>query len=235
MIISINQPAYIPWLGYFDRINQSDIHVILDHVQFEKNSMVNRNKIRTRQGTLMLTVPVLTSGKFGNLPITKIEVAVNQSRWNRKHWQAILQSYSKTKYFDSIKNELELLYMEKWEGFNNLLRKMNEFLLSELSIHTKIIYSSELGIEGKKNELILNICRTLDASNYISGPMGRNYLDLDSFHKNGINVSYHDYKHPTYSQFHGDFIPNLSILDLLFNHGKDSLQILSSDPVFSHQ
>src|SRR5687767_15737851 len=98
MIVSINQPAYLPWLGYFDRIARSDLHVVLDHVQFEKNSMTNRNQIRAGAEARMLTVPVRTAGRFGQLPINELEVA-NYTPWARKHWQAISQGYSKSAFF----------------------------------------------------------------------------------------------------------------------------------------
>src|ERR1051326_8427944 len=100
MIVSINQPAYLPWLGYFDRIAASDIHVVLDHVQFEKNSFVNRNKVRTAQGATWLTVPVETSGKFGQLPIDQLQIASDQP-WARKHWKTIEQCYAHAPYFDA--------------------------------------------------------------------------------------------------------------------------------------
>ena len=98
MIISINQPAYLPWLGYFERIERSDIHIVLDHVQFEKNTFVNRNKIRTKDNVIWLTVPLSTKGKFGKLQINNLEIA-SQINWQRKHWQTIRTCFSRAKYF----------------------------------------------------------------------------------------------------------------------------------------
>jgi hypothetical protein len=227
LIVSINQPAYLPWLGYFDRIYQSDVHVVLDHVQFEKNSMVNRNKIRTITGTQMLTVPVCSAGKFGDIPINSIAIA-NQVKWNRKHWQAIMQSYSRAKYFDKYGVYFEEKFNENWDILNILLKDITSYLLDQLGINTTIIYSSEMDVSGKKDQLVLNICKELGASKYLSGPFGRDYLSSSDFSSARIALEYHDYKHPTYTQCYDGFEKGMSVLDLLFNHGSKSLEILTS-------
>lgn len=226
MIVSINQPAYLPWLGYFDRIIKSDIHVILDHVQYEKNSMVNRNKIRTKQGSTLLTVPVLTKGKFGDLSIDSLEIDQKQ-RWNKKHFSAIQQSYSKAPHYNKYAHFLEELFFKDWNSFIDLTKTINDFIFQELDITTKIIYSSEMEVQGEKSELVLNICKNLGTKTYISGPFGRDYLDKDSFSNVHIDIEYHDYKHPEYNQIHGSFEPYMCIFDLLFNHGTNARSIIT--------
>lgn len=221
MIVSINQPAYLPWLGYFDRIIKSDIHVVLDHVQFEKNSMVNRNKIRTHQDSTMLTVPVLTKGKFQDLSINTLEIDVRQP-WRKKHWKAIQQNYSKAPYFKLYAPFLEELYSKDWSDLLSIIKEINVFAFDALNVETKIIYSSDMDIEGEKSDLVLNICKSLTAKTYISGPFGRDYLDQASFDNAGIELEFHDYDHPEYDQVHGSFEPYMCIFDLLFNHGPDS-------------
>lgn len=227
MIVSINQPAYLPWLGYFHRIAISDIHVILDHVQFEKNSFTNRNKIRTREGAAMLTVPLKTKGLFGDLSIDTIRVA--DESWKVKHLKSIQNNYSKAKYFKHYEPVLTELFSKNYDKLIDVILPMNEWLIQELNIRTKIIRSSEMNIQGTKNELVLNICRSLNAKTYLSGPFGRDYLDLDSFHNSGIKVDFHDYRHPVYPQLYEGFEPYMTILDLLLNHGKESINYLNSD------
>jgi len=229
MLVSINQPAYLPWLGYFDRIYQSDVHVVLDHVQFEKNSMVNRNKILSNNKEVMLTIPLQTKGRFGDLAIKDVEIVQN-TKWLKKHQSAILQSYAKTAYKDSLHSKLENFYQDiSGQNLGQVLKKNLEFFLHELAIdRSEIVYSSEMNAHGTKSELVLNICQELNATQYLSGPFGRDYLDISSFKKNRIEIVFHDYRHPVYRQTGGEFHPYLSILDLLFNEGSNSLNILAN-------
>ncbi len=225
MIVSINQPAYLPWLGYFDRIDASEIHIILDHVQFEKNSFTNRNKIKTAQGSTWLTVPLFTKGKFGDLAIQEIEID-NKSKWAKKHLAGIRQNYSKSSFFKNYFPQLEEIYNQEWTNLNQLIKELNTLFLQWLKINTKLIYSSELKINSTKSELVLDLCKEVQATKYISGSVGRNYLELELFNKNKIEVVFQEYKHPTYNQLYSDFEPYMSILDLLFNYGENSLKII---------
>ncbi|PAJ72192.1 hypothetical protein CJF42_22490 [Pseudoalteromonas sp. NBT06-2] len=227
MIISINQPAYLPWLGYFERIAKSDLHVVLDHVQFEKNSMVNRNKINSPNGPSLLTVPVKTAKKFGDLAINNIQIN-NQNKWQKKHWQSIFFNYKKSDYFHLYQASLEAQYQQDWTNLNSLLKVQLKFFLSTLKITTPIIYSSELNLTKTKSELVLEICKNQNATTYLSGPFGRDYLELEAFKKNDIKVTYQDYLHPIYSQFNDTFESHLSTLDLLMHHGNEAINILRS-------
>ena len=225
MIVSINQPAYLPWMGYFNRIVKADIHVVLDHVQFEKNSFTNRNKIRTKDGTLMLTVPLKTKGLFGNLPINAIEVA-NHS-WKINHFKNFETAYLKSPFFKQYSSVLSTFYSNEFSKLIEIITPINNWLLKELNINTNIIYSSELKMSSLKNDLVLDICKQLNATTYLSGPMGRNYLNIQSFKDNNIEVLYDDYTHPTYNQFNGEFEPYMCVLDLLFNYGSESRHFFS--------
>ncbi|MEW6989354.1 WbqC family protein [Colwelliaceae bacterium 6441] len=224
-IISINQPAYLPWLGYFDRIANSDHHIVLDHVQFEKNSMVNRNKLLSKNGEVMLTVPVKTSGNFGNLAISTIQIG-NQPKWQKKHWQSIYFNYKKAPYFEQYAKELEAFYNTSYLQLNDLLKAQLAFFLKVLKIETKISYSSEYVWHKNKSDLVQEICQYFKATQYISGIHGEDYLNTQSFLKEGILVDFQHYQHPCYSQMKDTFTSHLSILDLLFNHGDKSLEIL---------
>lgn len=227
MIVSINQPAYLPWLGYFHRIAVSDLHVVFDHVQFEKNSFTNRNKIRTKEGWCWLTVPLKTKGKFGELAIKDIEIA-NDLNWREKHWQTLRLNYGKARYAAEHLPFFEGIYARPWAQLNDLLRETTRYLIEKLGIRTPIVYSSEMKVEGRKSDLVLNICRQVGATTYLSGALGKGYLDEPSFAQEGIKVCYQDYKHPEYSQVYPGFQPNMAVLDLLFNHGPDSLNIIRS-------
>jgi hypothetical protein len=226
MKVSINQPAFFPWLGYFHRIAISDLHIVLDHVQFEKNSFTNRNKIKTPDGTIWLTVPVNTSGKFGDLAIHKIEIA-NQIKWQKKITETIRQFYKKAPFFEQYFPFIEdTLLNHEWTAFSKLLRYLNNYFLKELDIHTPLVYSSEIDIEGTKSDLVLNLCKQYNTDTYISGPFGKDYLEHKKFEDTGIDIEYHEYSHPEYSQQYGDFTPYLSVIDLLFNCGNESKKIL---------
>jgi hypothetical protein len=226
MILSINQPAYFPWLGYFERIASSDVHIILDHVQFEKNSMTNRNKVKTSQGWAWLTVPVCSKGEFGDLSISSLKISQNK-KWKKKHWNTIRAAYSKTPFFNEHSEFFEEIYSKEWDKLEPLMNEITNYLLDALSISTKIIRSSELDPKESKSELILELCKKAGATTYLSGPFGRDYLDLIQFQEHGIDLQFQDYQHPTYKQMHGEFLPYMSTIDLLFNEGSKSLDILT--------
>lgn len=226
MIISISQPAYIPWLGYFHRIAQSELHVVLDHVQFEKNSFTNRNKVRTNSGWCWITVPVHTKNKFGQLPIKNVQIN-NSINWKKKHFQTILQNYNKSPYFNLYREEIEYLFAGEWTSLSALCDELTTAILGWLNINTPIVKSSDLTPTGNKSGLVLELCEKTGATTYLSGPFGRDYLDQHTFSGKGITISFHEYEHPTYTQtYDGEFQPFMFIFDLLFNCGPDSWRIL---------
>ena len=225
MIVSINQPGYLPWLGYFHRIAVADAHIVLDHVQFEKNSFTNRNKIRTHDGWCWLTVPIKTAGKFGRLPINEIEIA-NERNWAVKHWETLRMNYSKAPFFSPHAAFFESVYTRSWQKLINLTEEITAYVLRAFGIKTKIYFSSQLKTLGQKDELILNLCRELGATVYLSGPLGRNYLRERLFHPHGIVVRYDEYVHPEYQQAQPGFEPYMAAVDLLFNAGPASLSVI---------
>jgi len=231
MIISINQPAYIPWLGYYERIVNSDLHIVLNHVQFEKNSFINRNKILTKHGSTWLTIP---STRSNNEKRIHEYTTINNKKWINAHLKTLNQNYLKTKYFKKYFEEIQKILTNSIneENLFQIINNMNLFLLKELDINTKIEYSNELSIESKKSELILDICNHFKSKTYLSGINGKEYLELDDFNKNGIEVLFQNYKHPEYYQSTNKFHPYLSVLDLLFNEGKNSLQIIKQGSLY---
>lgn len=228
MIVSINQPAYLPWLGYFDRIVKSDLHIVLDNVQIEHNtktSFTNRNKIRTSQGWCWLTIPI-------KHPKNELEAKINNiivdgPRWKKKHYRSIKQSYGKLEGFKVHEKWLDNFYQREWDNLCEYIKASTIYILNYLSINTPIIYSSDLDITGKKDDLVLNLCKHVGAETYLSGPFGKDYMDVDKFLKNNIEVVFQDYQHPVYMQTHGEFVPYMSIIDLMFNKGDKSLETLS--------
>ena len=227
MKVSINQPAYLPWLGYFDRINTADLHIVLDHVQFEKNSFVNRNKILTNNGAIWLTVPLETHGKFKNLPIHQVNID-NSQPWAKKHLASIQQNYSKALFFEDYFPTLSTIYDKEWKNLSQLMRATNSHIIDWLGIDTPIIYSSDLDITGTGSELILNLCTQVEATTYLSGALGRDYLKCETFDEAGIKIMFQDYQHPTYQQKFEEFVPYMCILDLLFNCGENSCDTIKA-------
>ena len=214
MKISIHQPAYIPWLGYFDKISKVDQFVFLDSVQFGKNSYINRNQIKTSSGPLWLSIPVKLKGHI-NQEIK--DVLIDGAKWKSKHLKSIFYNYQKAPYFENLFPKIENLYSIETVNLSELLMDQLLFWNSELGIRTPIVKSSDLSLTGKKSDLILDICMKLGATEYYSGVNGKDYLDISKFNDCGINVVFQDYQYPRYKQSFKGFLPNLSIVDFWMN------------------
>lgn len=221
-LISIHQPVYLPWLGFFKKIISSEIFVFLDDIQYEKNGWHNRNKIKTFDGSMWLTVPVnsKTDVKLNEILIE------NKSKWSTKHSKSISINYFKSKYFETYWSDLELIYQKNHDRLINLNLEIINFILKKMNIKTKIVFSSELKISKSNSDRILEICKKLNADSYLSGIQGKNYLKLNDFAENKIDVLFQNFQHPVYSQLYEPFVSNLSSIDLLFNEGQNSYEIL---------
>lgn len=218
MIVSIHQPAYLPWLGYFEKIKKSDLFLYLDTVQFQKGSFQNRNKIRTKNGWIWQTVPVQTKGKHFDQRIADVAIN-NQLGWQSKHWAAITQNYRKAPFASEWLPRLEPFYHTPYERLSDLCWDMMEVFNQALEITTPVQKTSMLPpVEGAKSDLVLNLCREVKAGTYFSGSQGRGYLDEESFARSGISVVYQDYQHPKYAQTYPGFEPYMGIIDLLMNN-----------------
>jgi hypothetical protein len=227
MIVSIHQPNFLPWLGYFHKIAESDVHVMLDNVQFGKNSFINRNRIKIGSGCMWLTVPVLTKGRFGE-NINNIFVDP-KTKWQGKMCKSICINYSRAPFFKDYFKPLEDILKRPWEKLSELNCTLLNFLLDALNLKPRIVSASSLKIREKKSDLVFAICKELGAGVYFSGSHGKGYLIEDKFRENGIKVIYQDYRHPAYRQLFGDFVSHLSVIDLLFNSGPESLSILKKE------
>ncbi len=227
MIVSINQPAYLPWLGYFHRVAISDLHITLDHVQFEKNGFINRNRIRTANSWCWLTVPVRTKGHFRELSIQQLKV-ISDQRWRSKHWKTIQQAYRRAPFYADYANEIKQLYSREWANLADLLEASTCWQCNAFRIATPLVKSSEVNVSGTKQDLVLILCRAVGATTYISGPFGRDYLNLEDFRRANIDVLFHDYKHPVYPQVYTSFEPCMAALDVLLNVGPEALNVIRS-------
>jgi hypothetical protein len=223
MIVAAHQPQYLPWLGYFAKIDQADVFVLLDNVQFKKNEWQNRNRIKTAAGPQWLTVPV--TYKF---PQRIDEVGVNnRERWQHKQRQAILSNYRKAPFWETFAPLLEEIFIPEWDR----LAPLNIFVVKKLSeilgIATPLYVVSELpSFPEDPDERLIAIVQYFGADGYLAGSGGRDYMQLDRYRQKGIKVLFQEYLHPVYEQRFGAFEPFMSVLDLLFNHGPDSLKIL---------
>lgn len=215
MIMSAHQPAYLPWLGYFDKIKRSDVFIFLDTVQYEKNSYTNRNKIKTQNGPIWLSIPVIKTDHFEKI-MSEMPID-SKSNWRRKHLNSIQMSYSKAMHFKELFPKLQDLYSRDYDNIVDATWYHLMFWLDVLDIHTKIIKSSTLNVHSKKSDLVFDLCRAVDADYYISGALGRNYMEVEKFNSAGIQVEFQDYQHPVYKQLYGDFIPNMGIVDFAMN------------------
>jgi len=227
MRIAILQPGYLPWLGFFDQLRRSDCFVIYDDVQYTRRDWRSRNRIKTRTGPQWLTVPIVNRGRFLQL-INEAEIDYGQD-WVHKHLGAVRSNYARAPFFEEYFPELTSILEARPQRLVELDLDIIRFCAKWLEIETPILLASQLMVDGTSSDRLLNICNRLGALYYLTGDAARGYLDESLFAEAGITVEYHNYRHPQYKQLHGPFVPYLSIIDLLFNHGPDSLRILSGE------
>ena len=220
--VAILQSSYVPWKGYFDIIGSVDEFILYDDAQYSKNGWRNRNRIKTREGTAWLTIPVLGTGRFGQLIR---EVEIGDPRWAEKHWKSIQSHYARAARFPELAPVFEKLYERA--AAETLLSGVNELFLREicglLGIGTRISRSMDYRLEGDRVERLVGLCEQTGAGEYLSGPAARDYLDESRFAEKGMSVRWMDYSgYPEYRQlFSPPFVHEVSILDLLLNEGPE--------------
>lgn len=233
MKCAIMQPTYLPWLGYFDLIDQVDRFVFLDTTQVQRRSWDVRNRIKTTQGELYLTIP-LKKIKSRNETIYCEAKIDDEQKWRKKHLTAIELAYKKSDYFEEVYPIVNRLIETQETILGEFTINIIETLARKMGITTQLLKASELqGIKGRKDNLLVSICRRINCGEYISPQNSAAYIERGSpggeFTKAGIKLYYRDYDHPEYSQLHGPFLAHLAVIDLLFNHGwKNSLKIIKS-------
>jgi len=224
VILTAHQPVYLPWLGLFHKIALAELFVSFNQVQYQPKDWNNRNRIKTPTGPIWLSVPVRRKG-YLDKTISDIEID-NTSAWGRKHLNSLRLNYAKAPHFRRYVDFFEDTYAREWHSLVELNESMLRWFLATLGIATPMRSAAEWSFQGTKSELVLDMCRQAGATTYIFGAMGRGYADIAAFERAGVHVLFQDYRHPTYPQLHGEFVPNLSIVDLLFNCGERSLDIL---------
>jgi len=226
MKATILQPGYLPWLGFFNQMEISDIFVFLDDVQYDRRGWRNRNRIKGCNGPIWLTVPVVQKGQFNQ---SLLETKVNNSApWAKKQLRTIQFNYKSSPYFEKYYPPLEEILKCNWESLLDLDYKLTHELMKWMGITTPTYRSSELEVRDyDKTGRLVDICLQVGVSAYISGPLCKDYMDVSNFEKAGIDVLIHDYHHPEYTQRYPPFVSHLSVLDLLFNEGPESLRILT--------
>ena len=230
---AIMQPTYIPWLGYFDLIDSVDKFIFLDDVKLEKCNWQVRNRIKTPHGELFLTIPVISTKGRDKLIIN--ETIIDDSKiWRKKHLKSIFYAYRKSEFFDEVYPLIE-------ELINNKTIKLCDFTINiittisdRIGINKEFILSSDLkNLSGRKEDRIVSICKEANFKVYLSPQGSAVYIEKElpggKFPKNNIDLFYQNYKHPVYGQVYDEFLPYMSILDLLFNYGfNKSLKIIRS-------
>ncbi len=223
----ITQSNYIPWKGYFDSINQVDVFVIYDDMQYTKRDWRNRNYIKTPQGLKWLSIPVEVSGKFTQ----KInETLISDKSWNRSHWESIKQNYKDAACYKDNKDWVEALYMNC--NFDKLT-DVNEYFLKAigdyLGITTVYRRSEEFVLCEDRTQKMVDICVELGVTHYYTGPNAKQYIEENKFNDKGVQLSYFDYSgYKEYPQLHGQFEHSVSIIDMIFNLGKETNNYMKS-------
>jgi hypothetical protein len=230
MIVAIHQPNFMPWLGYFDRMIQSDLFVLLDHVQFERRNYQNRCLIRLEDETKWLTVPVVQVSQKEKIIDKMIDNPADMSGprwWGPNHFQTLRYAYRKAPHFEQYAARLREILEARWDKLLDLNIATLEFVREALEIDTPMVRSSELRPEGQKSALLLDICKQVGAAAFLGGMGGsREYLDKQAFADAAMGVRWQEFRHPTYPQTGtAPFIKGLTVLDLLFNCGPRAAEI----------
>ncbi|HLX52735.1 MAG TPA: WbqC family protein, partial [Aquella sp.] len=228
MKAAIHQPQYLPYPGFFHKLSISDIFIIMDDAQYDKR-FTNRNRIMATNGWTWVTVPINKAHKF--LPNSQVEIN-NDIPWRDVHWKKICHSYTNTRYFKNYGSFFENIYGKKWDSLFELNLEILRRILNVLGMNMPIIKSSELNVSGTSTEKLLNLCKSVGADTYVSGIGGRNYMNENLFAKNNVKLEYQNYSAKPYQQRLSDsFIPDLSIIDMMFNVGPECMKIISKSDV----
>ena len=216
MILAGDQPDYLPYIGFFHKMLNCDKYMIVDHVQYSKKSFQNRNQIRGNNGPILLTVPVFTKEKFEQ-PIRDVMIN-NQVNWQKKHFRSITLSYQNAPYYNDFKDFFENIYSKKWERLVELNEFIIRYIAKILEVNLEIEKSSNFNFNGKKTDLLVEMCKKTETEIYLSGEGGRAYVDNEKFKNNNLKNYFTNFKHPVYKQLSEPFIPLMSTIDLLLNH-----------------
>lgn len=224
MKVAIHQPQYLPWLGYFDKLDSADLFIFLDTVQFKKHEWQNRNRIRVKDGWQWLTVPIID--RFPErIDCVQVNAATD---WQRKHCQALRLHYGRAPFWEPLGPELAALLERPWSRLAELNVAVTDLLCRHLGIRTTRVLASSLSAREEPTDRLIDLCRAVGATVYLAGQSGPAYMDVGRFAEAGIAVQIQAYAHPEYPQRYRPFVSHLAVVDLLFNCGPESLAILRS-------
>lgn len=220
---AIMQPTYLPWAGYFDLIDQTEIFIFLDNVQLVKRDWGVRNRIKTSAGELFLTVPIRKTHSRSETLFSNACLA-DDTKWKHNHLASIRYAYSKAQFFNPVYSILEEIIYKEWCTLSDLNSGIIMQISDSLGFKARFEFASRLpGIVGKRDELLSSICKSIGYSSYLSAQGSSAYIELEgpggAIVRNGIDLFYMRYAQPIYQQLHGPFLSHLSVIDLLFNHG----------------
>jgi hypothetical protein len=218
LIVSGHQPNYLPWLGLFDKMLHSDIFIIEDNVQYEQQGLTNRNKVKIQDKAKWLTVPIEHVGKPQLINQVKISNSA-EPNWTKRHWLTLKHNYLVAPFWSKYCDFFRDAYSRDWTLLIDLNLHLLRGIMDFLDIKTPLVMASSLNASGEKGELALSKCKALGGTVQFSGDGARNYLDEKRFEEEGIKLIYQDFKYPIYRQLHGEYIPNLSVVDYLFCTG----------------
>jgi hypothetical protein len=226
MIVSVNQPYFAPFPGFFHKASLSDVLVILDDVQFPRGTTwISRNRFKNDQGTLWMTIPVWKKG-LGLQKIKEVSICY-EGRWPRKHLESLKSAYGQSPFFEDHLNFIEEIFTCRCEKLLEVNLKIITYLLDCLHLDTKLVLLSELGISAPGEKLLVEICKHLGASIFLAANQVQKYLDPICFQENGIELRSFRYAAPVYPQLWGPFLANLATFDLVFNCGPKARHILN--------
>jgi hypothetical protein len=225
-VIAIMQPTFLPWIGYLSMIDRVDTFVFLDNVQFEKRSWQQRNRIKTANGPIWLTIPVKSKG-LQEQKIQDTEISNDDGQVYEKIYKSISHAYAKAPFFSEFGPQIKSIFDKNLNNISDLNIEIILWLCRSIGIKTKMMRASDLSATGSKAELLANICAEMNAHTYISAHGSKEYIDAShDFQDHNIKVFYHTYHHPEYRQLYGEFIPYMSAIDLLFNEGPQALALI---------
>ncbi len=223
MKVAIHQPQYLPYGGFFHKLSLSDLYVVMDDAQYDKR-FTNRNRIISPNGSIWISVPINKKQKFA--PNSEVEIN-NELPWQDIHWKRLQLSYNNSRFFHLYRDYFEQLYEKEWKMLFDLDLETLKQVMSWLGLKIKVVLESELGISSKSTERLVDVCKAVGADTYIAGSGSKSYMDESLFKRNGVDVEYQNWVPLEYTQHLAkEFLPNLSIVDMLANLGPDTMQVI---------
>lgn len=227
MIAAIHQPNFLPWIGYFYKMSKAHRFVFLDDVQYVRRGYTSRVKIKTQAGEKWLTVPVIKKGRYDQT-VSEVEVEAG-THWKSKVIGTLQACYGKAPHFKTYSQEIESIIYKEHRFLAELNIELIKWLSGHFDIHTPTVKASQLeGVTGQSTERLASICNAIEADRYLSGFGGQKYQEEEIFKRYNVQLAVYDFQHPQYPQMWENFTPGMSAIDLLFNCGPKSAEILQS-------